>query len=226
MINPIIAIIKLLKGRLILNDNIVPVIKRYYPYDNSPCVTFDDSAGGVTYYRRFITLQLPVESNHPQFDSNNPGKLFSQQVLKEKKSSDLRLNIWADTEEDRDIITTQIKQIFNQALSNHYTTCYFYNNGECENNNCTCHAQNNTTGKGIKNQCPKPKEYGYQSTLSYFNIDKTSFQVSPEYNLDDLNITQVGLRTVLPITMDYYIYHRIGGNQTEEITINDFHNGG
>ena len=48
MIKPIQAILYILRGNITLDGKTVPVIKRNYPLDKTPCVNIDDSASVVT----------------------------------------------------------------------------------------------------------------------------------------------------------------------------------
>lgn len=223
MLKPVKALIRILAGNVKYKDILIPLYGDYPTSDSTPCITFDDSGGGSFKHKRLTTIFLPLPESHPLYDSNNPDELYPQEVLEQKYSININLNIWTNDSEERESITNQVKTIFNQLLYNHYKSCIFYEkeNSICTNSNQECYAIKSTNSHGIKNQCPHPIEYGYRNILNYYNIPKRSFKVDPEYNLDDLNIEKVGYRTIIPLTMEYYTYDNIGGNPTQTLIIDD-----
>ena len=83
MIPPLQAVRRILWGNVELEGKKIPVIKRTYPYDKTPCITIDDS-GGSTFIKRLITNEeYPLPSNHPQYNPETPFKKQKQQVLRE-----------------------------------------------------------------------------------------------------------------------------------------------
>ena len=66
MIKPIQAILYILRGNLTLENKTVPVIKRNYPLDKTPCVNIDDSAGVVT------VRATGIFENHKKNNTQHP----------------------------------------------------------------------------------------------------------------------------------------------------------
>ena len=210
MIKPVSALIHMLQGRIILEDNTdVRIIKREYPIDKTPCLTIDDSGGTAILQKKIIDKDCLVD-----------GEVISQQVIREQRSISLNLNVWCDTEDERDEITDKIRDIFYKLQSDYYQYCTQYDDGECAflDDDCQVTAE---TMRGVKCQCPKPAEYGYENLFTKFDIIRSSFDVEPPYQLDDLTTTPPIRRSIIRISFMYYDYYNIGGAITQNITFDE-----
>ncbi len=145
---------------------------------------------------------------------------ISQQVIREERNITLDLNIWCDDEDQRDEITEKISEIFYQIQSDHYTFCQQYDNGNCTYLNTPCKVDN-TTARGIKNQCPKPQEYHYKNLFNAYDIIRASFDVAPAFILDDLTTTPPVLRSIIRVSFSYYEYYNIGGAVSENLHVDE-----
>ena len=145
---------------------------------------------------------------------------INQQVIREERNITLNLNIWCDDEDQRDEITRKISTLFYQIQSDHYTFCQQYNNGNCTYLNKSC-AVDNTTARGIKNQCPKPQEYHYQNLFNAYDIIRASFDVAPAFILDDLTTSTPVLRSIIQVSFSYYEYYNIGGAVSENLHVDE-----
>lgn len=221
MIKPIHAIIRMLQGRVVLEDTTdVRIVKRDYPIDKTPCITIDNSSGTALIQKNITNKEIIIPTTHPQYDPNNPNQTISQQVIREERNITLDLNVWCDTEDERDEITDKISELFYQVQSDHYTFCDNYNNGNCNYLNGSCQVDN-TTSRGVKEQCPKPHEYHYKNIFTIFDIIRATFDVAPSYILDDLTTTPPTLRSIIRVSFSYYDYHFIGGAVSKELTVNE-----
>ena len=221
MIKPLQALIKILQGRVILDDSTdVRIIKRGYPKDKTPCLTIDNSSGTALINKHIIDMDMIMPSSHPQYDAENPYKSISQQVIREERSINLDLNIWCDDEIQRDEITNKITKIFNQVQSDYYTFCQQYVNGMCKYLNEECKVDN-TTIRGVKGQCPKPTEYNYQNIFKQYDIIRPSFDVTPPHISDDFSTNPPVLRSIMRISFSYYDYYNIGGAVIGNLIINE-----
>ena len=221
MKKPIYAILRVLQGNIKINDNDVRLIQAPPETDNTPCITIDDSGGTRMLGKWFTNKDLPLLQGHPQYDPQDPGKLYSQQVIVEKRGIDLDLNIWCNTEDERESIINQIHYLFYLAQSDHYSYCINYDkeNGNCKTLEDTCPSLTSLEDmRGVKQQCINPSEYGYQNIFTTYDIVRASFDVEPAYPLDDLNTETMTLRSVIRVSCDYYDYHRIGGKISETIS--------
>lgn len=221
MIKPIHALIRMLQGRVILKDNTdVRIVKRTYPIDKTPCITIDNSGGTALIQKHITNKDYIIPETHPQYDPENPNQTISQQVIREERSIDLDLNVWCDDEDQRDEITEKISNLFYQLQSDHYTFCQQYDDGECKYLNRSCQVDD-TTPRGVKKQCPKPKEYHYQNIFNIFDIIRASFDVAPSFILDDTTTTPPVLRSIIRVSFSYYEYYNIGGAVSEKIIVSE-----
>jgi len=221
MIKPIHAIIKMLQGRVILTDSTdVRIVKRTYPIDKTPCITIDNSGGTAIINKHITNKDYIIPTNHPQYDQEHPNKTISQQVIREERNISLDLNVWCDDEDQRDEITELISKIFYQVQSDHYTFCQNYNDGNCTYLKTACKVNDNSI-RGIKKQCPKPKEYHYQNIFNAYDIIRATFDVAPSYILDDLTTTPPVLRSIIRVSFSYYEYYKIGGAVSENLNVDE-----
>lgn len=219
MIKPLHALIYMLQGRVILEDNTdVRIIKREYPIDKTPCITIDDSTEIIQ--RNITNKDYKLDTSHPQYDETNPDKKISQQVIREEKKATLDLNIWCDSEDDRDEITDKILALLYQVQSDYYQFCKQYDNGNCTTLDETCKV-NDFTGRGVKHQCPHPTQYNYQNVFSAYDIIRSSFNVEPPYTLDELDTQPAILRSIIRVEFSYYDYYNIGGAVSPKLIVDE-----
>ncbi len=190
------AFLKLLRGNLsIVEDPDIRIGNRYSPQDNTPCVTLDVVDENFI-RRRFITLD-------------------NTQYLRKLYDVDLWINIYVNTEEDRQSIIEDINKRILQAEANHYTTCNNFNDGHCNKLDSQCETLTIDNGRTIKNQCPNLENY--QSFFKTYHIQKNTFKLIGVTNLDDLEISPPVLRTIFKLNMNYYTYYEIGGKSFNNI---------
>ena len=221
MIKPIQALLKIIQGRIVLNDGTpVNVIKRDYPYDHTPCITIDDSGGTAVINKIITNRDYLIPTTHPQYDPENPNKTISQQVIREQRTIKLGIHIWCDDEYQREEITKKVRKLFYMVQSDHYEFCQQYDNGNCTFLDTECKVNPHTI-RGIKNQCPKPYDYHYTNIFTAFDIIRATFDVAPPYILDDLTTTPPVLRSIIPVSFSYYDYYRIGGAVSENLIVDE-----
>lgn len=217
MIKPVKLLLKILRGNITINNQKVNVIKRGYPLDKTPCITIDDSGGSTTLNKDLIKYYTTLPPTHPQYNPSEPNKKHPQQAIKTKRNTTLTVNVWCDNEDDRENILKQIETLFNHAYSDHYRFCKQHDEGQCTYLDKECPAITDTFKRGIKNQCPKPKEYHYKNLFSQFDIKKSSFNFESPFSIDDGSTKPKTLHSVIRVTMTYYDYHIIGGNITQDV---------
>lgn len=220
MIKPIQAMLTILQGKIILQDGTdVRVRKRPYPLDKTPCLTIDDSGGTSLVEKKITNKDYIIPHNHPQYDPDNPEKTISQQVIRDEREISLNLNIWCDSEDEREEIIKLIKKLFSMVQSDHYTFCTNYDDGNCDYLNSACRAIDNLSNpRGNKGQCPSPEDYEYSNIFTRFDIIRPSFDVAPAYDLDDFNMNPPVLRSIIKVSFSYYDYYVIGGVVSEKLT--------
>lgn len=198
---------------------VIPVIKRSYPLDKTPCVTIDDSGGSTTLTKHFTNKPLPLPNNHPQ--KKDYPKPIPQQVLVDKRQSTIQVNVWCDTENEREHINNQILNLFYQAQTDHYRFCKQYTENGCKTLHEPCKAKHGKDKRGIKNQCPLPYTYHYCNLFTRYHIIRPTFNIENPFCLDDLSTERIVLRSVFKISMVYYDYYNVGGNLVNDLILSD-----
>lgn len=194
-------ILDVLQGRLTVDDDSVRLIQAPPQYNNIPCLTIDNSVGSRV-----------LQSNKRNITINNT----RQEAIETEYEADLRLDIWALTEKQRQSLINQVTECFYQALSDHYQYCTSYMNETCE---CIVDLPEYALDKrAIKKQCPVPDTYPYENLWTKHHIDQQTFTISTPYNLDELNETEPILRTRFDISFNYKDYYVIGGKISNNIT--------
>ena len=216
-------ILRVLQGNIIINHGETPVrlIQSPPTTDNTPCITIDSSGGTRNLGKYFTNKDYPLPPDHPQYDHNHPERLFSRQILLEKRGVDLDLNIWCNTEDEREEIITQIRTLFYLAQSDNYRFCSNYNKNthecNCLEETCPTFELTEPDTRGSKGQCMDPNTYGYKNIFTEYDIVRGSFDVEPAYPLDDLNKENLLMRSVIRVSCDYYDTHIIGGIVSDRI---------
>lgn len=184
------AFIDLLRNHLPISNDKIYTGNRYRPKDISPCVNL--LLADETFIRRRY-----VEIDNIQY-------------IQQYYSAELWINIWCNTEEQRQELITSVDTRIKQALANHYSTCHHYNYDDkiCSKTNETCEALTSQSNRAFKKQCPDLNKY--QSFFNYNHIPKRTFNCHVN-DLDELNISEPLLRTIFKLNMNYYNYYEIGG---------------
>lgn len=195
------AVWDLLNGYIKLNDvDVISLVRRLTPEDETPCITIQQAA--------------EVQLNRELY----PG---GHEIILTENNVEVWIDIWANTEEERDSLLNQVETRINQALANHYTTCAQYHEGDCDFLQDTCAALNTQNGRTAKNQCPYPEDYNYLSWFIQNKIIKNSFTISGRQNMDELDTTQPVLRTLIKLDMNFNRTFDIGGHEVNDIIIDE-----
>lgn len=191
---------KLLRGNITdVPDADIYYGSRYSPIDKTPC----------------ITLEVASET----FIARTPLEIRNVEFLKKTYDSEIWINVWCNSEEERARIVNDVHDILLKAEINHYLACPFYETGDCVHLNDTCLCFTMNTGRANKNQCPNVGIY--KSFFRYNHILKKTFQVGSILNMDELNTTEPLLRTIFRLTMRHSIYKEVGGRPFEELKISE-----
>lgn len=183
------AFLELLKNNIKIDDVDVPVIRRPAPLDQTPCITIQQVD---EYFLRKRIIQI-----------NNI------QYLEKEYRADLWINLWCNTENERQDILQQIEHRILQAEANYYTTCSNYHEGMCSAINDECLTLTRNTGRTLKGLCPDTDIWC--SFFKHHHIKRSKFYINSRTDLDELNTTQPILRSILKLKMDYSTYYPIGG---------------
>ena len=219
---PIRMLLKVLYNNVLLEDGtVVKIVKRDYPYDHTPCLTIDNSGGTSTIQKNIINKDSVIPEDHPQYDSEHPDRMISQQMIREERSISLNLNIWCNSQDEREEIINQISTIFKKIQSDHYSFCKQYHNGNCSFLDSECRALTVQNGRTAKHQCPDPMGYHYENIFTTYDIIRPSFDVEPAYDLDDSTVNPQVLRSIIRVSFSYYDYHIIGGPISQDLSVDE-----
>ena len=152
------AFIDLLRNNLCISNDKIYIGNRYRPKDITPCVNL------VLVDENFIRRRY-VEIDNIQY-------------IQQYYSAELWINVWCNTEEERQELINRIDTRIKQALASHYSTCSNFNHEEriCSITDETCEALTSQSNRANKKQCPDLTKY--QSFFNYNHIPKITFKSS------------------------------------------------
>ena len=133
------AFIDLLRGQLEVSDDKIYTGNRYRAKDITPCVNI------------MLTDEQRIRRRDIEIDC--------KQYIQKEYSAELWINIWCNSEEERQTLIEGIDNRINQTLANHYTTCSYYNNDNCSISDETCEALTSQSNRAFKKQCPDLTKY-------------------------------------------------------------------
>ena len=191
------AFIDLLRDNLCISNDKIYTGNRLKPSDESPCVQINLAAENLV--RR-------------TYDEIN-----TRQYIKQEYNAELWINIYCNSEEERQTLINQINNRIHQALANHYTTCANYNEDTCSITDETCQALTSHGYRAHKNQCPQLEIY--KSFFKSNHILKKTFKLLSVTDLDELNLSQTLHRSIFKLEMNYQTYYEIGGRPLKDLHI-------
>lgn len=195
------AFIDLLRGHLTVQDNKIYTGNRYRPSDITPCVNV------------FLADESIIKQKYVEIDN--------VQYISKRYSADIWINIWCNSEEERQTLITEINNRILKAEANHYSACANFNslNSNCNATMDECEALTILNGRTNKNQCPNLDNY--QSFFKHNNIVKRTFSINSVTDLDELDTSETILRTIFKTQMEYYTFYSIGGRTYDSINIRE-----
>ena len=201
MIKPIQAILYILRGNVTLNGKTIPVIKRNYPLDKTPCINIDDSASVATIDKKIFNKK------------NNNGE--PRQYYRVHRRTLLNIHCWFDTEQEREDLCNQVTNLFHKAYLDNYFFCTNYNKEtrECSTLNMECPtiSQGKHLYKSSKWKCPQPIEYKYENIYTKYDLIKRAWDLQTPYSADLDNTKPPTLHSIFRLNCEYYDYEEIGG---------------
>ena len=191
-------LVELLQGNIVCDDVPVQVVKHYSQAPQRPVITLDLSNG--------------VNAQHVY---NNPA--IGEKYM--EYHANVNVNVWCDTEQQRQYLTNRILELFYNEGINHYMYCSNYNK---DNNQCSflgerCPASNTPAPR--RNRCPHPDTYGYESLQYKHGIIQGTLNMNPPFELDELGEHPPLLRSILQCECQYSIVVSDGYNPVEDVQI-------
>lgn len=201
-------IVGLLQHRLSYDDRWVQVRRQFLPSNELPCVTLE-------------VASVDTESVH-----RTPyGSVFREaggvDTIVYERTCNLNINLWCNTEEERESISEQIMDCFNKEEAGHYTYCTRYHDGTCGTTGTPCSATDQVTARAVKNLCPDPQEREYTSLRSHCNIIEGSLNLGVPVMLDEVDKHPPLLRNMFRVVAGYYDTYDVGGELLDDISIGE-----
>lgn len=208
MRKPIQATIQVLRNNVLTEDGkTVPVIKRNYPLDKTPCINIDDSASTATLTKRIYNKTVGGEK---------------KEYLRIHRKTILNIHLWCDNEQEREYLSNEITGLFNMAYLDDYHFCTNYDKetNQCATQEQTCPSitKSKHLYKSSKNKCPQPSEYKYENIFTRYDLIKSAWDLQVPFSNDNTNTKPPTLHNIFRLNCEYYDYVEIGG-----ITSNNLH---
>lgn len=171
-------IVDLLQGKLFHDGEKVEVVKQFNQHPRRPVVTLD------------------IQSVTTQQIFNNPSLARKYYEYK----ADININVWCDTERQRESLVQQIMDCFYQEQTYHYRYCEQYSDGRCLTNGASCTGVTN-----VHYRCKDPDNLGYSSLRYRHNIIPRTLVVDPPFELDEVADHPPLLRSILRCSAQYSV---------------------
>ncbi len=191
-------LVDLLQGNITYNNKNVELRRTFQKQSELPCITLEISS--------INTVQVHRE-------------LGTTDNLVYERSCEANLNLWCNTEDERETISSQILNCFYKEHIGHYMYCSNYENGNCTNIDEPCLATTVETGRTVKGKCPNPVNLGYQSLTTKHDIISGTVNIEAPFMLDEVGEHPPLLRNVFKCEAAYYEVIPVGGVPGEEFEI-------
>lgn len=193
-------LVEFLQGRITYEGSPVEVRREFQPpTDNLPCITLDTGIGDTTRdYRRTLS---------------------GGEKLVYHRESEIQVNLWTNTEDERENIAEQIKDLYTRLINHDYIFCSKYQrNGQCSTLNSACPAGSlYSDARALKRQCPQPDLYQYEWMLKAYGIYDGTFILEPPFRMDELDLNPPLLRYVFRAHCEYREVLSTRGVPSEEV---------
>lgn len=175
-------LVELLQGRIHVAGEVVEVRRTFLPSAVLPCITLGVVGDTTDYtYRTY-------ENKETQFAY---------------RSSEITINTWCNTEEQRELINEQVMECFVTALNHDYTYCTNYDDGCCTPLRQQCKALTVTNSRTVKRQCPDPDLYEYESLFTKHGLVDGKCIIEPPFYSDEPNEKPPILHSIFRCRTDY-----------------------
>lgn len=169
-------IVDLLQGYLTYDGETVEVVKQFSQHPERPVVTLD------------------IQSVNAQRVYTDPG--LAQRFYEYK--ADININLWCDTEDQREEISAQIIECFRLEQAYHYRYCTNYSNGQCRFLSEDCRAVGSPRGR-----CTAPELYDYECLREKHRIIMGTLNLDPPFEMDEVSEHPPLLRSIFRCEAQY-----------------------
>ena len=209
--------VEIFREKIYVDDKLVPVVVRDYPYDKTPCITISGFNRDKGQHRRQqVNIKVPLPKDHHLYDENHPNKRYPHSAEYIVKSYEIDVQVWANDERERALIVDQIFDCLFYCMNFHHDYCVRYDHKTriCSTTGEECASLHHMGYHGLRGQCPNRKKYHPLNIMSANRIIKNSLHISPNYDDDDLSRREPLKHSVIEITFDYERLKIIKSNPT------------
>lgn len=192
-------LVEMLQGKIVYEDGIVEVRREFQPpMDNLPCITLDTNISDNTVdYRR---------------------SLVGGESLIFHRVANININLWCNTEDERENISEQIRKLYTRLLNHDYIFCTQFVDGRCASIKRVCPASTmGDNARALKRQCPLPEVYGYEWLAKKHGIFNGTLIIEPPFTMDENENNPPLLRNVFEASCEYMEVMSKTGTPSEEI---------
>lgn len=197
MNNGVSFLLQLFYNRVKIGTDTVPIIKKPYPIDKTPCITFDEQDTRLV--EKYFTYE-PEEYLNRVYDTS------------------ITINLWCDNETTRQKILDEIHTCINQLETDNYQLCTNYEDGTCTHLERACPVPDSTHGRCMKHQCPHPEDYEYCNLFTKYNVYRNTLNISEGVDNDEYDRKPPLLRTMITTNFRYLTKYCNDGKISETLT--------
>lgn len=211
--------VKILREKIHFKDEIIPVVIKDYPLDETPCITISGMNRDKGKHRRQqVNVLSKLSKSHPLYDPKYPERRFPHSAEYSVKSYEISIHVWCDTEEQREVIVDQIYDCLFYCMNLHHAFCVRYDSKTklCETSGEICEALIDKGYHGLRGQCPNHHNKPL-NIMSQNGIIKNSVHISPHYEYDYRDRREPLKHSVIEVNLDYKRIKVIKSNPTFKI---------
>lgn len=199
--------LRILQGKIVYDDKIVPVVIKDHWYDTTPSITINgEHKESKDYLRQQITVQRPLKEDHPLYNAEKPDRKYPHLAERTRHTYEIEINVWCNDERQRDCIVKQVKHCLFLARNNHYTYCSKYDSEthECKTIGEECKSRTTQGYAHMRGVCPSPHEYHCCNIFSSYNVIRNTILIGDDYEKDEYEHKPPLKRSIIKINLDYY----------------------
>lgn len=211
--------VEILRDKIHVHDNVIPVVIKDYPYDTTPCITisgFNRDKG--KHRRQQVNVKHKLHPSHPLYDPKYPERRYPHTAEYSVKSYEIAIHVWCDTEEERELIVDQVYDCLFYCMNLHYMFCVRFDRKSkcCETSGEICDAITNKGYHGLRGICPSHHNHPL-NIMSKNGIIKNSVHISPHYEDDSRDKRAPLKHSVIEVTLDYKRIKVLKSNPTFKV---------
>lgn len=191
-------LVELLQGNIFYNNSVIEVRRQFNNSPQLPVITLDLSNG--------------VTTNYSYHDVSS-----ASDILYFSRDATININVWCNTETERESISNQILDCYYKEKTNHYKYCgNYYADDKCRAGG-HCKVKTIINSRSVKDKCPDPDLYHYISLQKKYHIIHDTVTIEPPFDIDEDDKKPPLLHSVLKCTASYFEPVLSSGVSVEDI---------